>query len=257
MSLPQTAYEDYRTLLFPIARRMLGNMEDAEDLVQETILKWLSLSKKKIENPKGYLVRTLINKCLNFIRDHQKESKYEITPELLIDMPPARIDHEHLLSSSFHILFAKLNPIERAVFLLKEVFHYAHREIAELLGIKEEHCRQILARAKRRLKDQKVRFEVITEDHHQLYQKFIDVCNGDDLEELLKLLQADITLYRHEPAASLQSVKGVLPVAQQLLTDFQPYLHLLDVRISQGKIYCIELDLRIHRQELPLPISIA
>lgn len=212
MPSSQTDYEDYRSLLYPIALKMLGNTADAEDLVQETLLKWLLRPAKDIENPKGYLVRTLINKCLNFIRDHQKESKHEITPELLVDMPHANIEHEHLLSASFRMLFEKLNPIERAVFLLKEIFHYSHKEIAELLGITEEYSRQILSRGKRRLKAKEIRFEVETDDHSELYQKFVEVCDGNDLNELLKLLQEDIAHYRLEPVASLQPVMGAMPV---------------------------------------------
>lgn len=233
MAASHASYEDYQTLLYPIALKMLGNPQDAEDQVQNTLLKWLSMNRDSIENPKGYLVRTLINKCLNFIRDHQKESDHEITPELLIDLPPSRIEHEHLLSASFRMLFEKLNPVERAVFLLKEVFHYSHKEIADLLEINEVHCRQILARARRRLKDEKVRFEVEEQEHDQLFQKFMEVCQGDSLTELLQLLQLDIASYRHEPVNQLPEFPGTNEIMGQIQTYLGDMAHLLRYRLEK------------------------
>ncbi|MCB0842844.1 MAG: hypothetical protein KDE26_06245, partial [Bacteroidetes bacterium] len=98
--MTKSIYSDYKNLLFPIALNMLGNPTDAEDLVQETMLKWLSLEKDHIQNVKGYLVKTLINKCLNFIRDQKKkeQSDIEIAPELLIDHLPAYIENRDSLS---------------------------------------------------------------------------------------------------------------------------------------------------------------
>lgn len=209
-------FQDYHQLLFPVAYKMLGDAADAEDLVQETMLKWLSVPRRdEIENPKGYLVRTLMNKCLNFIRDHRKKrSEVEIAPELLTDHLPGLIDKQPALALGMQAMLEKLTPMERAVFLLKEIFNYSHKEIAEMLDLNEEYCRQLLSRARRHLRNDRQRFEAKPEQHLQLYQTFIEVCKGADLGQLLKVLREDIRIDISRPAASLQ---GALPVGEMLM----------------------------------------
>lgn len=209
-------FQDYHQLLFPVAYKMLGDAADAEDLVQETMLKWLSVPRRdEIENPKGYLVRTLMNKCLNFIRDHRKKrSDVEIAPELLVDHLPGLIDKQPALALGMQAMLEKLTPMERAVFLLKEIFTYSHKEIAELLDLTEEYCRQLLSRARRHLRNDRQRFEAKPEQHLQLYQTFIEVCKGADLGQLLKVLREDIRIDISRPAASLQ---GALAVGEMLM----------------------------------------
>lgn len=198
---------------------LLGNPDDAEDLVQETMLKWLSMDRPDIENVKGYLVRTLINKGLNFIRDRKRESKQEVevAPELLKDHLPAWIENSHILSLGFLALLEKLSPTERAVFLLKEVFGYSHREIAALLDISEENCRQILVRAKRHLKNDRQRFTVDPEQHLHLYRTFVRVIQGDDFHKFLEILREDIDLDIARPAAALNGKAAVGDYLKELL----------------------------------------
>lgn len=212
-----TVFTDYQRLLFPIAWNMLGNNADAEDLVQETLVKWLSLQQKNIENVRGYLVKTLVNKCLNFIRDRKRESgkEVEIAPELLRNHLPAWIEHAHGLSLGMLALLEKLSATERAVFLLKEVFGYSHKEIAELLGISEANCRQILARARKHLKADRQRFEADPDHHLELYETFVDVVKGGDLGQLLEILREDIDHDVMRPAASMG---GRVALAEYILT---------------------------------------
>ncbi|MEO0582356.1 MAG: sigma-70 family RNA polymerase sigma factor [Bacteroidota bacterium] len=214
-------YQSYKEMLFPIAYNMLGSQSDAEDLVHETLIKWLDWDKSEIENERGYLVRTLINKCLNFIRDRKKENLDLSTEkqDTAVHMP-FRVEHDFSLSMSMHQLMAKLNPTERAVFLLKDIFNYTHKEIAEILDISEANCRQILVRARKHLKKSSSRFDVDQDDHQHLYRTFVDVCEGEDLSALLDLLKADIELEVLKPAATTaQTVKGNLQVAETLLAQ--------------------------------------
>lgn len=198
---------------------MLGNNADAEDLVQETLVKWLSLQKKNIENVRGYLVRTLVNKCLNFIRDRKRESgkEVEVAPELMRNHLPDWIEHAHGLSLGMMALLEKLSATERAVFLLKEVFGYSHKEIAELLGISVANCRQILARARKHLKDDKQRFEADPDHHLELYETFVHVVKGGDLGQLLEILREDINHDVMKPAASFGDMGTPLSLAQHIL----------------------------------------
>ena len=216
--MSQDLLSEYKDLLFPVALNMLNDVEDAEDMVQETILKWLSMEKRdQIENPRGYLVRTLINKCLNHIRDHRKKrSEVEIAPELLTDYLPNLIEQQPELSLGVMAMLEKLTSLERAVFLLKEIFSYSHKEIAALLDISEEYCRQLLSRARRHLRNDRQRFEAKPEQHLLLYQKFIEVCKGADMGELLEILREDIRIDISRPAASLHGVGEAAKLFQTL-----------------------------------------
>ncbi len=232
-------YQDYHSLLFPIALNMLKEIEDAEDLVQETMIKWLTIEQEEIENPKGYLVKTLINKCLNFIRSRKKIetlAEIEIPHELISDHYSQLIEKGPVLSLSFSKMLEKLNPMERAVFILKEVFHYSHKEIAALLGLTEENSRQVLARAKKHLKADKARFAIDKGYHETLYQRFIDVCNGNDLQLLIDLLKediqvntniADMTIENHVHAA--EYLLFVLRKISHL--DFLWWIHLNNIAL--------------------------
>lgn len=200
-------YSEYRQLLLPVAKNLLKKEADAEDMVQETILKWIASETDHVENVKGYLVRTLINKCLNFLRDRKREEiQPEIAPELLVDHPSSWTEIGPELSLSFLIMLEKLSPMERAVFLLKEIFGYSHKELAEILDISEENARQILSRARRHLKNDRSRFAADPERQTELYHRFVQVCRGGDMNGLLEILKEDIELETFAPAASLSGV---------------------------------------------------
>ncbi len=226
--MTQSILSEYRDLLFPIAYNMLGSISDAEDLVQETMLKWLSLDRAEIDNERGYLVRMLVNRCLNFLRDRQREQIGDVEQQAeanhLIDHLPAYVDMGPSLSLGVQAMLAKLSPQERAVFLLKEVFNFSHREIAEMLEISEAYCRQILRRARVHLRQEQQRFDVDPDRHLQLYRTFVEVCQGQDLHQLLELLKEDIEVEISRPAASAQRLQGRSAVACWLLQQHHPAL---------------------------------
>jgi RNA polymerase sigma factor (sigma-70 family) len=226
--MTQAILSEYRDLLFPIAYNMLGSISDAEDLVQETMLKWLSLDQQAIDNERGYLVRMLVNRCLNFLRDRQREQVGEVesaaAENYLVDHLPAYVDMGPSLSLGVQAMLAKLSPQERAVFLLKEVFNFSHREIADMLEITEAYCRQILRRARVHLREEQQRFEVDPARHLQLYRTFVEVCQGQDLHQLLELLKEDIELDIARPAASAQLLRGRATVACWLQQQHNPAL---------------------------------
>lgn len=220
-TIPAT-FPDFRSLLFPIAYNMLSDSEDAEDLVQETLLTWLSMNPSGIENPRGYLIKTLINKCLNFIRRRNREQS------LNSDVPLRQssgmilsgiVGDSHHISLGLLALLEKLSPQERGVFMLKEVFDYSHKEIAEILGITEAYCRQILRRARKHLQEDRVRFEVDEAEHQEWLERFVEVCEGEDIGELLSLLQREVRIV--EPAAAFMPAEGAWEVAEQFLDFIQ------------------------------------
>ncbi|WNJ21497.1 sigma-70 family RNA polymerase sigma factor [Pontibacter sp. G13] len=214
---------EYRSLLIPIARNLVGNVEDAEDIVQEAMLKWLSMENRDIQHERGYLVKTVVNKSLNFIRDRKRalSKNHELIEDGQSVEMPTYIEKGSDLSLGMLMLLEKLNASERAVFLLKEIFGYSHKEIAEILGISEANARQILSRAKRHLNREESRYEADPVKHIHLYQKFIDVCQGENLSELLEILKEDIQIDISRPAAQLQRVEGAVPVAEYLMAFYR------------------------------------
>ncbi|TAE46295.1 MAG: sigma-70 family RNA polymerase sigma factor, partial [Bacteroidetes bacterium] len=218
-----TSYHEYRKLLLPIARRIVGNTPDAEDLVQETLLRRLSMERSDLENERGYLVKSLINRSLNFLRDRKRAHARDEAAAEGTDSSPSHtrpVEDEAALSLGVLAMLEKLSPQERAVFMLKEVFGYAHAEIAELLGVSEEYCRQILARARRHLQDSRRRFEVNPQRQEALLRSFVRVCEGGDLGELLEILKEDIRIEVARPAAGIPaaSIQGRLRAGEFLLS---------------------------------------
>ena len=211
--MKDTLIYEYQDLLFPIALNLLKVEQEAEDMVQDTILAWLTKDLGHIENIKGYLVRALINRCLNRLRSQKRDRGIEIAPELLADYIPSLIENQDRLSYTLLLMMERLTAMERAVFLLKEVFGYSHKEIAEILGISEAYARQILARAKRHLTAQKQRFEVNTDQHLKLYESFVEVCKGNNLHQLIEILKEDVKLYINRGTDPIQ---GSLAVAETL-----------------------------------------
>ncbi|MDX2284106.1 MAG: sigma-70 family RNA polymerase sigma factor [Bacteroidia bacterium] len=239
--MEETHYREYRALLRPIALRLLGNADDADDLVQETLLRWIAADRSGIENEQGYLVRALMNRGLNLIRDRKKRESHlpHIAPELLTDHVPARIEQEDSLSLGMLAMLEKLSPQERAVFMLKEIFSYSHAEIAELLGISEDNCRQLLSRARKHLREPKVRFLVDPDRHTLLYRSFLRACEGEDLSKLLEVLKEDIELDVMRPAAVLRGRTAVAGYLMQLRQQGVRYewLWLRDLPVLVAYLY--------------------
>lgn len=145
----------YQPLLQKIAFGMVGSMEDAEDLVQDTFVKWLTIDQEKIQNTRAYLVRSLTNNCLNYLKAFQRKKKacLEALPfHELADRyrgtEAARLDVEKEVTAALVVLYRRLEPVERGVFLLREIFNFDYEDIQQIFGKKKENCRKLLSRAK-------------------------------------------------------------------------------------------------------------
>jgi RNA polymerase sigma-70 factor (TIGR02957 family) len=203
-----TEYEQYRPLLFSLAYRMTGSVSDAEDLVQETFSRMLG-EHAVPENLKAYLATVVTRLAINHLSSARVRRESYVgswLPEPLIAGPaagltagltaaPAPEEHAEMadsLSMAFLVILESLNPTERAVFLLHEVFGYEHAEIADIVGKSEQNCRQILARARKHVDQGKPRFEASREQREQVSQRFFDAAQGGDLDALLKVLAPDV-----------------------------------------------------------------
>jgi RNA polymerase sigma-70 factor, ECF subfamily len=193
---------EYKALLFSIAYNMLGGIDAAEDIVQDTYLKWMETDANNVQHTKAFLVRIVTNQCINYLHSARVQREEYIgvwLPEPFRNYNPdrdqARIESYHALSIGMLVLMERLTPQERAVFLLKEIFAYDYYELAEIFDKSTDSCRQLLKRAKDNLGKETQRFEVDMRIHEKMLRNFLQAVSEGDLEGLIGLLKEDITLY--------------------------------------------------------------
>lgn len=153
----------YQPVLQAIAFRILKCKADAEDVVQDTFIKWLSAEQEKIKNTKAYLIQAVRNNCLSHLEKlRKKKEEYLETIDLLKlkgkfkELDFSHLDFEVDLGKALTVLQHKLEPLERAVYLLREVFDFDYESVQKALNKKQEHCRQLLSRAKKKLESLEV-----------------------------------------------------------------------------------------------------
>jgi RNA polymerase sigma-70 factor (ECF subfamily) len=196
-------YEEHRPLMFSIAYRMLGSASDAEDIVQEAFLRLHRESDKatKIESPKAYLSAVTTRLSIDHLRSARvRRERYVGTwlPEPLVTEEQDVEQHAvtaDSLSMAFLVLLESLSPVERAVFLLREVFEYAYDEISTIVGKSEDNCRQIAVRARRQVEARKPRFDASRERREELARRFFEAVANGDQAGLVDLLAADVVVY--------------------------------------------------------------
>jgi RNA polymerase sigma factor (sigma-70 family) len=185
--------KDYQSILFPYAYNILGSVEDARDAVQDVLYKHLSGQQKELDNEKAYLIKAVINQSIN-IKEKSKKIRYgdEWLPEpIATEETDKAIRLNDIAAYSLLILLEKLNPKERAVFILKEGFGYSHEEIAEVLSATAENSRQLLSRARRKL-DADKQISRLEKPQQLLLQQFLQAVRDKDIHALEHLLTEDI-----------------------------------------------------------------
>jgi RNA polymerase sigma-70 factor, ECF subfamily len=196
-------YEELRPLLFSIAYRMLGSASEAEDIVQESFLRFhQAQEEQKIGNVKAYLAQITTRLSIDHLRSARvRRETYAGTwlPEpLLTEQVPDVAQHAETadsLSMAFLVLLESLSPVERAVFLLREVFEYPYDEIAQTIGKSEENARQLAVRARRHVEERRPRFEADKKARDELAGRFFAAAEDGDTEGLMKLLADDVVFY--------------------------------------------------------------
>jgi RNA polymerase sigma-70 factor, ECF subfamily len=203
MATAHVTHEDLRPLLFSLAYRMVGTVGDAEDLVQEAFLRLHRAEQEgeEIESPKAYLTTVVTRLAIDHLRSarvRREEYVGEWLPEpLLADPDPGPADHAELsdtLSLAFLVLLESLSPLERAVFLLHEVFGYSYAEIGEVVGKTEANCRQIAVRARRAVDERRPRFDPSEEERRRVAERFFAALAGD-ASDIAAVLAEDVVLH--------------------------------------------------------------
>jgi RNA polymerase sigma-70 factor (TIGR02957 family) len=240
-------FEEHRNLLFAVAYRMLGTVADAEDVVQDAWLKWSAADRSHVIEPKGYLIRIATNLALDRLRSARVQRESYVgpwLPEPLLTAPDVAEDVElaESVSMAMLIVLETLSPLERAVFVLREVFGFPHGEIAEALGRSEASVRQLGHRAREHVHARRPRFEMGAAERRQVTERFFAAALGGDLNELMEVLAPDVTLWTDgggKVRAALRTITGAEKVARWFASVTQrPYDGVApeDVRLDLAEI---------------------
>jgi RNA polymerase sigma-70 factor, ECF subfamily len=217
-----------RDRLFAIAYRMLGSVEDAEDVLQDTFLRWHRTPIETVDSPPAWLTTVVTRIALHQLQSARVTREAYVGPWLPEPIlteagasPSDQAEMSDSLSIAFLTVLERLSPRERAVFLLRDVFSYEYEEIAQIVELSESNCRQIFHRAKLRLDARRKRFLTDDETHRKLLDGFLRAINDGDVDGVVKLLARDAVLWADGggriPAAASRPVRGALSVAKFLV----------------------------------------
>jgi RNA polymerase sigma factor (sigma-70 family) len=231
-------FDELRPIGFAVAYRMLGRVGEAEDIVQEALLRLhrAEADGQRIESPRAYMSTVVTRLCIDHLRSARvrRESYVEALPEPLVGEPGAampmlpgggpgggtgadpagRAEMADSLSLAFLVLLESLTPEQRAAFLLREVFDYPYDQVAEIVDTSETNARQLVARARRHVDERRPRFVPASEHRERLARRFFAAARDGDLAGLEELLAHDVAL--HGGGGGTEPITGRVRVARTL-----------------------------------------
>ncbi|MBP2706159.1 RNA polymerase sigma-70 factor [Microbispora sp. RL4-1S] len=215
----QQVFHRHRGLLFSVTYRILGSAADAEDAVQDAWIKWSAADRSQVADPRAYLTRIVTNEALARLRSsrHQRETYVgPWLPEPILtagdtggDAAEAVADAESV-SMAMLVVLESLSPLERAVFVLKEVFGFTHAEIAEAVERSEAAVRQAAHRAREHVRARRPRFTADRSRQRQVTERFLAAATGGDVNALMELLAPDVTLWTDGGGKVRQAMRPVV-----------------------------------------------
>lgn len=205
----------HRDLLFSIAYTMLGSVADTEDVLQETWLAWAKRSGPQVDNPRAYLVRIAVNQALarrSAIERRQETYLGPWLPEPLVESPAQAQETTESVSFAMMIVLETLTPLERAVFVLGDVFGYPHAEIAGIVQRTPAAVRQLAHRAREHVQARRPRFPADAQMRGQVTERFLAALLGGDMNAFLELLAPEVTVWTDGGGkARMAGLRGVHP----------------------------------------------
>ncbi|MGR4884064.1 RNA polymerase sigma-70 factor [Streptomyces sp. LARHCF249] len=237
-------FEELRPLLFSIAYRILGSVGEAEDAVQESWLRF-DASPTRPASAKAFLSATVTRIAIDVLRSARVRREEYVGPwfpEPLLTDPyedPARAaELADSVSMAALLLLERLSPLERSVFVLREVFAFGFDEIATAVGRSEAACRQLLVRARRHMQDGRPRFEADGQERRELASRFFDALREGDVDGLQSLLAADVSMVGDGGGKAPQLARAVIGAenAARLLASVVPLLARVDVTFEQHEL---------------------
>ncbi len=213
--LDQEVYHQHRNLLFSVAYRLLGTVADAEDAVQDAWIKWSAADRSQVADPKAYLTRIVSNLALERLRStrHKRETyvgPWLPEPILTVGDTADSVTDAESVSMAMLVVLETLSPLERAVFVLKEVFGFSHAEIAEAVERSEAAVRQTAHRAREHVQARRPRFAADRSRQREVTEKFFAAATGGDINTLMELLSPDVTLWTDGGGKVRQALRPVV-----------------------------------------------
>lgn len=235
-------FNEQRRLLFSIAYRMVGSVSDAEDIVQETYLRWSQADTTDIQSAKGYLTTTATRLAIDHLRSARVRREVYVgpwLPEPLVgvgaDDPASAIEVADSLSTAFLVLLERLTPSQRAAFLLREVFGFEYSEVAIVVRTSEANARQLVQRAKQHVAAGRPRFDSNARHADQLTRRFLEACKSGHLDGLVSMLSSEAIAWADgggKFAAARQPIVGADRVARFAASVVRKWTESGDVRIA-------------------------
>jgi RNA polymerase sigma-70 factor (ECF subfamily) len=213
----QLTFQRYRTLLFSVAYRILGVAADAEDAVQDAWLKWSAADRSQVADPKSYLTRIVSNLAMELLRSTRRRRETYVgpwLPEPILTGPDTAEDvaTADSVSMALLVVLETLSPLERAVFVLKEVFAFSYAEIAQAVERSEPAVRQAAHRARAHVQARRPRFSADRDHQRGVAERFLAAATGGDINTLMELLSPDVTLWTDGGGKVRQALKPVVGV---------------------------------------------
>lgn len=185
-------FEAHRKQLWGVAYRMLGSAAEAEDIVQEGYLRWQAVPDEEVREGRALLYTIVTRLCLDHLKSARRTRETYPGPWLPEPVFTEREVDDESISLAFLVLLESLTPLERAAYLLHEVFDYSHAEVAGILDKSEPSCRQLVHRAREQIRARRPRFAPSKEAHARILGSFLQACTQGDLNGLKSLLADDV-----------------------------------------------------------------
>lgn len=209
-------FETLRSQLIGFCYRMLGSVSDAEDIVQEAYLHWQQAGRPALDSPQRWYFRVCSRLCLDRIKSAQYQREQYIGPWL----PEPMLDHDHAkqaeldesISIALMLTIERLNPAERAAFILHDLFGYRFQEVADILSLEESNCRQLAKRARDHLRNDKQRAPRDAKMVKRISDAFFEAVHQGDLDRLRDVLSEDVVLYSDGGGKASAAKKPVIGI---------------------------------------------
>ena len=186
----------YRPTLQSIALRMLGSLADAEDIVHDTFLKWMTIDTSHIKNTKAFLIKSVTNNCINFLKKVKgSPGTLEEDHDLIVDdaLTLTVKEDEHKISQAWSLINAKLAPVERAVYVLREGFNFEYEDLQHIVDRSSDNCRQLFKRAKDKISTEVPRISIDLPSF-KIPVTFKNACNLGHISDLIADLKVDLPI---------------------------------------------------------------
>ncbi|WP_037577767.1 RNA polymerase sigma-70 factor [Phaeacidiphilus oryzae] len=211
----QRVFDRHRRLLFSVAYRLLGSAADAEDAVQDAWLKWSAADRRQVADPRAYLTRIVSNLALERLRSTRRKRETYVgpwLPEPILTTASAAdaVAEAETVSMALLVVLETLSPLERAVFVLREVFDFSHAEIAEAVERSEAAVRQAGHRAREHVRARRPRFTADRAAQRAATERFFAAAGGGDVNALMELLSPDVTLWTDGGGKVRQALRPVV-----------------------------------------------